>query len=160
MYEQGLRSLLAKIFLNGHYFLEQYCSNFFSTQDLYYAFKKDWCYWQKGKKATKSWNSREEYDAMLERLEAMKQAKKTAKKGGAAKKVAPRRDPRVSSAAAVASRRVMARAALRELLDSIYIFFGSQVKAAQAVITPKPMPKAKASLTDRASQGFAEGLLG
>ena len=36
----------------------------------------------------------------------------------------------------------MARAALRELLDSIY-FFWSQMKAAQAVITPKPMPKAK-----------------
>ena len=38
------------------------------------------------------------------------------------RRVVPRRDPRMSSAAAVASRRVMARAALRELLDSIYFF--------------------------------------
>ena len=53
----------------------------------------------------------------------------------------------------MASRRVMARAALRELLDSIY-FFWSQMKAAQAVITPKPMPKAKASITDRGFQGL------
>ena len=84
MHEQELCNLLA-FFLKQSLFSWSSNAPFFSIQDLYYAFKKDWCYWQKGKKSTKSWSSREEYDAMLHRLQEMKKAKKKAQKKDTAK---------------------------------------------------------------------------
>ena len=96
---------------------------------------------------------------MLERLEAMKQAMKQAKKKARRvvplRRVVPRRDPRVSSAAAVASRRVMARAALRELLDSIYVFWESNESS-----STKAHAQGEGQHHRQSLPRFAEGLSG